>query len=53
MCIDFEAQGHPMDRPPARALFLGCAESLCGSNGTAAAGSQQCAGLLLDLWLQV
>ncbi|KAL1526943.1 hypothetical protein AB1Y20_015633 [Prymnesium parvum] len=53
MCDSYEADGDPMDRRAARALYLGCAEGLCAANGSAAPGSTACAGQMIDLWLQV
>lgn len=41
-----------MDRSSARALYLGCTEQICSSNTSATQG-RTCAGLLLDMWLQV
>lgn len=53
MCIEFESELHPFERTPAKALFMGCAEGLCGDGRFAPINSTRCAGALIDIFLQV
>lgn len=52
VCDDFMEETLLVDRPPARALYLGCSEAICDTQGPAHRRTAACAGYLIDMWLQ-